>query len=101
MMAKKITLEQTGWILRGEVDAEGHLGDRGEVEMDAVYVPLEELTIERVHSAINDGGIGVEVIHKAYVDVYELYEDDYDRYARFRTTLVIENPRHHLVKRGI
>lgn len=97
---KTISIKQVGWRIVGRVWVDLHGGGHGSTVMHDQYVPLGELTKERLLSCINDNGHGCESISAASIGVFEVYEGDYC--TNLRQLDIINNPsRLRFAKRGI
>ena len=82
MVAQQITLNHVGYSIEGEAVLNLWGGGQGTIEMKKVRINKDELTVENILSAINDGQFGCESIDFATVDIYALY-GEYGEVKRF------------------
>lgn len=79
---KKITLKQVGYKFRGEATLNLWGGGLGVIQMDSWKGSnLDEDLIK----GINDGQFGCESIDSAEVDIYEIYEQGFEKYVETRS----------------
>ena len=82
MVAQQITLNHVGYSIEGEAILNLWGGGQGTIEMNTIRINKDELTVENILSAINDGQFGCESIDFATVDIYALY-GEYGEVKRF------------------
>ena len=82
MVAQQITLNHVGYSIEGESILNLWGGGQGTIEMNTIRINKDELTVENILSAINDGEFGCESIDFATVDIYALY-GEYGEVKRF------------------
>lgn len=78
---KNLTLDLTGYTVRGLADVSLWGGGEGNIEMK----PFNVKSIKEIPEKLNDGGFGVEKINGAIVDVYR----DYNGFKKYSRTLII------------
>ena len=86
MVAQQIILNHVGYSIEGEAILNLWGGGQGTIEMNTVRINKDELTVENILSAINDGQFGCESIDFATVDIYALY-GEYGEYAETKRFL--------------
>ena len=69
---KTLTLELTGYIMKGVADITLWGGDKACIEMTPVR--LRSLEEDNIKTHLNDAGFGVQSINGAICDIYEDYE---------------------------
>jgi hypothetical protein len=80
---KQITLQQTGYVIKGLATLNLWGGGQGEIEMNAVTIPCDKLTHKNILRCINDGQFGCESIECAIVQIYDDYNNGaYREYNR-------------------
>lgn len=82
MVAQQITLNHVGYSIEGEAVLNLWGGGQGTIKMNTIRINKDELTVENILSAINDGEFGCESIDFATVDIYALY-GEYGEVKRF------------------
>ena len=82
MVVQQITLNHVGYSIEGEAVLNLWGGGQGTIEMNTIRINKDELTVENILSAINDGQFGCESIDFATVDIYALY-GEYGEVKRF------------------
>jgi hypothetical protein len=76
----KIVLDKVGYLLKGVAKIKTWYGNMRFINMNNVKVDnIDEKTIE---DNINDAGFGCQEIMGAYVDIYELFEEDVTIYCK-------------------
>ena len=80
---KTLTLEMTGYIMKGVADITLWGGDKACIEMTPVRV--RNINEEYLKTHINDAGFGVENINGAICDIYE----DYEGTLQYKETITI------------
>lgn len=81
-MTKTITLNKTGYLIKGISALTMWGGGSGTIKMK----PFEVEHLKEVKELINDNGFGVESIDGAIIDIYENYEGSH---KVFRKTMLI------------
>jgi hypothetical protein len=81
--AKKITLNLSGYRIKGVADVTPWGGGNACIEMSPVK--LRKLDKESLMDHVNDNGFGVQSINGAILDIYE----DYEGILRYTETVTI------------
>jgi hypothetical protein len=83
MSAPSITLEHTGYTVKGVATIALWGGGQGSIEMKTSFIPKKELSRTSLMGCINDNGFGCEAIIGARIWVYDNYgyEVDVFRYS--------------------
>jgi len=80
--ARKITLEQIGYMVDGEAMINLWGGGSGTIEMDKSRIPLRRMSKDNLLRCVNDGQFGCESFQWADVSIYDLFEGGYKEYNR-------------------
>ncbi len=81
---KDLTIKFKGYQISGIAHLKLWGGDEGTINMDKCFIPVDELTHNRIKICINDAGFGCEKITSARVDIHKIYGEppyykEYDR----------------------
>jgi hypothetical protein len=83
-MKKSITLEKTGYVVKGTALLSLWGGGSGTIEMKPIYCN----TLTKLETLLNDNGFGCESIDGAIVDIYENFQG-YEIYKETRTINIV------------
>ena len=86
---KNLSLEFSGYMLRGEATLKLWGGGGGFIEMKPSFIPKDKLTHTLIKRSVNDNGFGCETITQAVVDVYRVYGPPSKPYEQFDRTIVL------------
>lgn len=84
MAKKEITLEMTGWVIKGTCAVSLWGGGDGSTNMRPSFIPIGKMTKANLIGAVNDGGFGVQSIDEVLMDIYSSYgcNQEVQRYER-------------------
>jgi hypothetical protein len=79
---KTKVIKQTGIVIGGEATLNLWGGGQGTIEMNSVFIPLSDISHNRIKEAINDGQFGCESIEGADIDIFIKYDNGSKEYER-------------------
>lgn len=86
---KSLSLEFSGYMLKGETTLKLWGGGESFIEMKEAFIPKNKLSHTLIKRSVNDNGFGCEAITGAIVDVYKVYGPPSNQYEQFDRTIVL------------
>jgi hypothetical protein len=75
-------IKQTGILISGISQVTLWDGSHGEIDMHTEFLPLGQITKERLLNCVNDGRFGVQSIDSADIEIYTKYDNGSTEFDR-------------------
>lgn len=89
---KTKVIKQIGYIIGGTAYLNLWGGDQGSINMEEIFIPINEFNRLSMLGAVNDNGFGVESIYSADIDIYIKYDNGSTEHDR--TIMDVDSPIH-------